>query len=141
MVDQPMSKENRVRGLLIVPAYNEAASIAGVVHDLKKHVPAFDVVVIDDGSTNATAANVPQGAKSRASSPHAISLNWGPTFADRFSISDVEALWNRFGPLEAKLKADKPQLVPGFQDSTIPYYIEDLADPYSVDAFIATWNA
>lgn len=58
-----MSKENRARGLLIVPAYNEAASIAGVVHDLKKHVPAFDVVVIDDGSTDATAANVPQGAR------------------------------------------------------------------------------
>ena len=87
------------------------------------------------------AENVPEQAKMRASDTHATALHWGPPYADRFVTSDVEALWNRFGPLEAKLKADTPQLVPGFQDGTIPYYFEDLADPYSVDAFIATWNA
>ena len=41
--------------LAIVPAYNESASIARVVAELGEHAPGFDVVVIDDGSTDETA--------------------------------------------------------------------------------------
>jgi len=44
------------RMLVIVPAYNEAHSIRQVVEDLRAHVPSADVVVIDDGSTDDTAA-------------------------------------------------------------------------------------
>ena len=51
-----------VRGLVIVPAFNESASIARVVADLRRHAPGFDVVVIDDGSTDLTVAHVPEGA-------------------------------------------------------------------------------
>lgn len=43
------------RLLAIVPAYNEQASIAAVVRSLRLHVPDWDVVVIDDGSLDATA--------------------------------------------------------------------------------------
>ena len=41
--------------LAIVPAYNESASIARVVAELGEHAPGFDIVVIDDGSTDETA--------------------------------------------------------------------------------------
>lgn len=41
--------------LAIVPAYNESASIDHVLGELRTHAPAFDVVVIDDGSTDDTA--------------------------------------------------------------------------------------
>jgi glycosyltransferase involved in cell wall biosynthesis len=41
--------------LAIVPAYNESASIARVVAELGEHAPDWDVVVIDDGSTDGTA--------------------------------------------------------------------------------------
>ena len=41
--------------IAIVPAYNEAASISAVVAELGEHAPGFDVVVIDDGSTDDTA--------------------------------------------------------------------------------------
>ena len=41
--------------LAIVPAYNEAGAIAGTVADIQRHAPEFDVVVVDDGSTDATA--------------------------------------------------------------------------------------
>jgi len=51
-----------VRGVVIVPAYNEAGSIERVVEDVKQAVPGFDVVVIDDGSTDATASIVPDWA-------------------------------------------------------------------------------
>ncbi len=41
--------------LAIVPAYNEAAAIAGTVADIRANAPGFDVLVVDDGSTDATA--------------------------------------------------------------------------------------
>jgi glycosyltransferase involved in cell wall biosynthesis len=43
------------RKLAVVPAYNEAASIGRVVNALREHAPGYDVVVIDDGSTDSTA--------------------------------------------------------------------------------------
>src|SRR4051794_28434842 len=42
--------------LAVVPAYNEVATIGRVVHDLHEHAPGFDVLVIDDGSTDRTFA-------------------------------------------------------------------------------------
>ena len=45
-----------MRKAAIVPAYNEARSIAGVVAELHATHPEFEVVVVDDGSTDATAA-------------------------------------------------------------------------------------
>ena len=41
--------------LAVVPAYNEARAVTGVVHGLRTHAPQFDVLVIDDGSTDETA--------------------------------------------------------------------------------------
>jgi len=40
--------------LAVVPAYNEAATIAAVVSSLRRNAPEFDVLVIDDGSTDDT---------------------------------------------------------------------------------------
>ncbi|MGH2833205.1 MAG: glycosyltransferase family 2 protein [Solirubrobacteraceae bacterium] len=43
------------RHLAIVPAYNEAEAIAPTIAEIKRHASDFDVLVIDDGSTDATA--------------------------------------------------------------------------------------
>jgi glycosyltransferase involved in cell wall biosynthesis len=40
--------------LAIVPAYNEAATVGSVVRSVREHAPSFDIVVIDDGSTDDT---------------------------------------------------------------------------------------
>lgn len=40
--------------LIIIPAYNEAESIVGVVRNLKSAQPDFDYVIINDGSTDHT---------------------------------------------------------------------------------------
>jgi glycosyltransferase involved in cell wall biosynthesis len=48
------------RSLAVVPAYNEADTVAGVVSALHRFAPEFDVVVIDDGSTDATAQRAEQ---------------------------------------------------------------------------------
>ncbi|HEV3378078.1 MAG TPA: glycosyltransferase family 2 protein [Thermoleophilaceae bacterium] len=41
--------------LAVVPAYNEAGTVTGVLHSLREHAPHFDVLVVDDGSTDRTA--------------------------------------------------------------------------------------
>ena len=42
--------------LAIVPAYNESGAIAATVTDVLDNAPGFDVVVVNDGSTDDTAA-------------------------------------------------------------------------------------
>jgi glycosyltransferase involved in cell wall biosynthesis len=42
--------------LAIVPAYNERGAIATTVRDIFQHAPTFDVLVIDDGSTDDTSS-------------------------------------------------------------------------------------
>jgi glycosyltransferase involved in cell wall biosynthesis len=42
--------------LVVVPAYNEEASVGAVVGTLYARAPSCDVIVVDDGSTDATAA-------------------------------------------------------------------------------------
>jgi glycosyltransferase involved in cell wall biosynthesis len=44
------------RKLAVVPAYNEAATVAGVVRAIRAQAPGFDILVVDDGSTDRTAA-------------------------------------------------------------------------------------
>ncbi len=43
------------RHLAIVPALNEADSVGGIVAAIRECAPDFDVLVVDDGSTDATA--------------------------------------------------------------------------------------
>lgn len=40
--------------LAVVPAYNEVATVARVIRSIRKHAPQFDVLVVDDGSTDGT---------------------------------------------------------------------------------------
>lgn len=41
--------------LAVVPAYNEAPTVGRVIRSLAEHAPHFDVLVVDDGSTDRTA--------------------------------------------------------------------------------------
>lgn len=42
--------------MIIMPAWNESVVIAGTIRDVLKHGPACSVLVVDDGSTDDTAA-------------------------------------------------------------------------------------
>jgi glycosyltransferase involved in cell wall biosynthesis len=44
-----------LRKLAIVPALNEQGMVGRVVREIRRHAPGFDVVVVDDGSRDATA--------------------------------------------------------------------------------------
>ncbi|MET8357549.1 glycosyltransferase family 2 protein [Micromonospora sp. NPDC005171] len=47
---------NGKRTLIIIPALNESGSIAEVVGEVRGELPSVDVLVVDDGSTDRTAA-------------------------------------------------------------------------------------
>ncbi len=48
--------DRQLRLLAIVPAYNEDGMIGRVVRDIKRQTPEFNVLVVDDGSVDATVA-------------------------------------------------------------------------------------
>jgi glycosyltransferase involved in cell wall biosynthesis len=43
------------RYLAVIPAYNEAHTVGAVIESLRRDAPQFDVLVVDDGSTDRTA--------------------------------------------------------------------------------------
>ena len=45
-----------MRTLVFIPAWNEEASVAAVIADVREHLPAADILVVDDGSADATGA-------------------------------------------------------------------------------------
>ena len=45
-----------VRRIAVVPAFNEEDSIGRVIEEIRAFDPGFEIVVVDDGSTDATAA-------------------------------------------------------------------------------------
>jgi glycosyltransferase involved in cell wall biosynthesis len=50
-----MGESEGLRKLAIVPAYNEEGMVGRVVRDIGRSASGFDVLVVDDGSTDATA--------------------------------------------------------------------------------------
>ena len=42
--------------IIFIPAWNEAENLPAVFQDIAEHVPGVDVLVVDDGSTDDTAA-------------------------------------------------------------------------------------
>lgn len=44
-----------MKRLIIIPAYNESENIVGVITELKEKIPAFDYIIVNDGSKDDTA--------------------------------------------------------------------------------------
>src|SRR4051794_41887835 len=63
--------------LAIVPAFNEAGAIAGTVAELRTHARQFDVLVIDDGSTDETAAIARRAGARVLSHPYNLGIGGG----------------------------------------------------------------
>jgi glycosyltransferase involved in cell wall biosynthesis len=61
------------RALVIVPAYNEAERIGWVIRDLRRHAPWADVLVVNDGSRDATS----ERARSAGAKTIDLSANLG----------------------------------------------------------------
>lgn len=73
--------------MILIPAYNEAAHIGGLVARVRAVMPAADIVVVDDGSTDTTAA-VARGAGAvvlplPCNSGYGVALQAGYKYAQR----------------------------------------------------------
>jgi hypothetical protein len=55
--------------LVFIPAWNEGASVADVIAGVRERLPDADVLVVDDGSTDATAARAREAGATVASLP------------------------------------------------------------------------
>ena len=85
--------------------------------------------------------DIPDDLKNRGKGPHAITLNWGPSFAeDRFTKEEASLLWERFKPLDALLKTDEELYLPGFQSGPMHYYFNEMPADFDVADFIETWD-
>ena len=85
-------------------------------------------------------AGITEDYRSRALDSHAISINWGPQFADRFTVEAAAALHKRFATLDRKLQAEQEHFAPGFQSSPMRYFFNQMPDDFTLEDFIASWN-
>ena len=58
---RPATNFPAARCLVIVPVFNESRSIRKVICRLRRAIPQYDVLVVDDGSTDDTVRQVPAG--------------------------------------------------------------------------------
>jgi glycosyltransferase involved in cell wall biosynthesis len=63
------------RMLVVIPAYNEAGRVGRVVADLRAALPAADVLVVNDGSADATAAEAAEAGAHVITLP--VNLGYG----------------------------------------------------------------
>jgi glycosyltransferase involved in cell wall biosynthesis len=58
-----------MRTLVFIPAWNEADSVAAVIAEVRERLPDADVLVVDDGSTDATGARAHEAGATVATLP------------------------------------------------------------------------
>jgi glycosyltransferase involved in cell wall biosynthesis len=70
----PLQHPEMTRCLAVVPAYNEAATVGRVVRSIHDALPFFDVLVVDDGSTDTTAAEAGNAGAVVLSHPYNLGI-------------------------------------------------------------------
>ncbi len=73
------------RVLGVIPAYNEAANLAAVIAEVRALQPGLDILVVDDGSTDGTAALLPD-----------LNIQW-LRFPERLGIGGTMRAGLRYG--------------------------------------------
>jgi glycosyltransferase involved in cell wall biosynthesis len=72
--------------LAIVPAYNEAGAIAATVSEIRANAPDFDVLVVDDGSTDATARRAREAGARVLSHPFNLGIGGAVQSGYRYAL-------------------------------------------------------
>lgn len=75
-----------VRTLVIIPAYNEEVALPGVLAELAEHAPHLDVVVVDDGSRDRTAAVARAAGAAVVSLPYNLGVGGAIRCGFRYAI-------------------------------------------------------
>jgi glycosyltransferase involved in cell wall biosynthesis len=74
---------------VIVPAYNEAGNIGNIISDLKTFYPAYEIIVINDGSTDDTASEAQRAGAKVYSHPYNIGNGAAIKSGIRVATGDV----------------------------------------------------
>ena len=75
-----------LRVLVVVPAWNEEESIAGVVHEVRRTLPDVDVLVVDDGSTDQTAVRAGEAGALVARLPYNLGVGGAMRLGFRYAV-------------------------------------------------------
>ncbi|GLZ59652.1 MULTISPECIES: glycosyltransferase family 2 protein [Micromonospora] len=76
---------NGKRTLIIIPALNESGSIADVVGEVRGELPGVDVLVVDDGSTDRTAAVATAAGATVAKLPYNLGVGGAMRLGYRYA--------------------------------------------------------
>ena len=74
---------------IIIPAYNEAAIIGNIVSEIRKLYPDFDVIVVNDGSQDATAQEAQTAGATVISHPYNLGNGAAIKSGIRFATGDI----------------------------------------------------
>jgi glycosyltransferase involved in cell wall biosynthesis len=140
-----------VRTLVFIPAWNESASIGAVVADVHRHLPAADVLVVDDGSTDATTARARQSGVLVATLPFnqglGAALQTGYLYALREGYdfcahldADGQHPPAEVARLLAEVEADRADLVIGSRYAKQPEPLPGVAMEMEGEDYKATWT-
>ena len=77
-----------VRRVAIVPAFNEAHSVADVIQEIRASDPGFAVLVIDDGSRDATAAVAHRAGATVVRLPFNIGIGGAVQIGYRYALEN-----------------------------------------------------
>ena len=113
-----------MRTLVFIPAWNEAASVVAVIEGVRERLPDADVLVVDDGSVDATAVRAREAGAVVASLPFnqglGAALQTGYLYALRSGYdacahldSDGQHPADEVARLLAEVTADRADLVIG----------------------------
>ena len=76
----------------------------------------------------------------RRASAGAFYVNLMEPLRARFTADEARQLWQRFEPLDARLRADCDQFEPMMHVTSTRYRFYDMPEDFEVDDFIATWG-
>lgn len=85
MPPMPASPEPGLRVLVIVPAWNEQASIGSTVTEIRAALPDADLLVVDDGSSDQTRARAEQAGATVCSLPFNLGVGGAMRAGYRFA--------------------------------------------------------
>jgi glycosyltransferase involved in cell wall biosynthesis len=118
--------------LAVVPAYNEAATVAKVVRSLHELAPAFDVLVIDDGSTDATADEARAAGARVVTLPFNVGIGGAVQAGFRFALENGYQYMvqvdgdGQHDPGEIRRLVDRMEDDPGLDVAVGSRFLEDL---------------
>jgi glycosyltransferase involved in cell wall biosynthesis len=143
-----------LRTLVFIPAWNEAASIDAVIADVRAHLPGADILVVDDGSADATTerareagvlvATLPfnQGLGAALQTGYLMALREGYDYCAHLD-ADGQHPAAEVARLLAEVEADRADLVIGSRYAAQPEPLPGAEPPASAvegQDYRATWS-